>query len=68
MNKFLIGFLAISSALAQQSVSPTTSVSTVDNHAALHTLPDRTGTGSPNARDNCSTVGETYFQTDATAG
>jgi hypothetical protein len=55
-------------ALAQTGVSPSGSVSTVDNHAAVKTLPHRSGTGSPNARDNCATAGETYFQTDATAG
>lgn len=32
------------------------------------TAPNRSGTGSPNARDNCANVGETYFQTDATPG
>ena len=32
------------------------------------TLPNRSGTGSPNARDNCVNVGETFFQTDATPG
>jgi len=40
----------------------------VDASGASATLPHRSGTGSPNARDNCTTVGETYFQTDATAG
>lgn len=40
----------------------------MDSHGATITLPHRSGTGSPNARDNCATVGETYFQTDATAG
>jgi hypothetical protein len=40
----------------------------VDAHASTKTLPNRSGTGSPNGRDNCATIGETYFQTDATAG
>ncbi len=35
--------------------------------AATRTAPHRSGTGSPASRDNC-TVGDTYFQTDATAG
>ena len=35
---------------------------------ASKTAPNRSGTGSPNGRDNCTTAGETYFQTDATAG
>jgi hypothetical protein len=41
---------------------------TIDLHGSTKTLPNRSGTGSPNGRDNCATVGETYFQTDATAG
>lgn len=47
--------------------SPTFS-GVVDSHGASKTLPHRTGTGSPVARDACATIGETYFQTDATAG
>lgn len=39
-----------------------------DASGATRSLPDRQGTGSPNARDNCTTVGESYFQTDAAAG
>lgn len=35
---------------------------------ASATAPNRAGTGSPNARDNCAATGETYFQTNATAG
>lgn len=34
---------------------------------ATRTAPHRASTGSPASRDNC-TVGDTYFQTDATAG
>lgn len=41
---------------------------TVDAHGATKTLPHRTGQGSPVSRDACSTIGETYFQSDATAG
>lgn len=41
---------------------------TVDLHNSTKTLPNRSGTGSPNGRDNCATIGETYFQTDATPG
>jgi hypothetical protein len=40
----------------------------VDAHTSTKTLPNRSGTGSPVGRDNCATVGETYFQTDASAG
>jgi hypothetical protein len=36
--------------------------------AASHTGPNRTGTGSPAGRDACMWLGESYFQTDATAG
>ena len=36
-------------------------------HAA-RTNNSRTGTGSPNGRDECDQPGESYFQTDATAG
>lgn len=39
-----------------------------DAHLATNTLPHRTGTGSPDARDNCTVVGETYYRTDAVAG
>ena len=39
-----------------------------DDSQATATLPDRQGTGSPVGRDNCTKVGESYFQTDATAG
>lgn len=39
-----------------------------DAHSATRTLPHRSGTGSPDARDNCTVVGETYFRTDAVAG
>jgi hypothetical protein len=31
---------------------------------ATKTLPWQTGTGFPNARDNCANKGEAYFQTD----
>jgi hypothetical protein len=41
---------------------------TLDASGATSTVPYRTGTGSPAGRDNCSKVGETYFQTDAIAG
>lgn len=40
----------------------------IDAGAASITRPNRTGTGSPVGRDGCSSVGETYFQSDATAG
>lgn len=40
----------------------------VDLHAATKTQPDRSGTGSPNARDACVTLGESYNQNDATPG
>jgi hypothetical protein len=39
-----------------------------DAHSAAKTLPHRSGAGSPAGRDACGTIGETYFQTDATAG
>ena len=35
---------------------------------ASHTGPNRTGSGSPAGRDACMWLGESYFQTDATAG
>jgi len=66
--KLTIFLLVASAALAQQNVSPNGSLGPADNHAATKTLPHRSGTGSPNARDNCATVGESYFQTDAAAG
>jgi hypothetical protein len=37
------------------------------SHAAL-TNPNRQNTGSPNGRDQCNRLGESYFQTDAAAG
>ena len=40
----------------------------MDGSGSTATLPNRTGTGSPNARDNCAAIGETYGQTDATPG
>lgn len=39
-----------------------------DASTATATLPDRAGAGSPVARDACIKIGESYFQTDATAG
>ncbi len=45
-----------------------TSTGVVDNSGASRTLPDRQGTGSPNGRDACSKVGQSYFQSDALAG
>lgn len=39
-----------------------------DASQAARTNNSRTGTGSPVGRDGCVQVGESYFQTDATAG
>jgi hypothetical protein len=46
-------------------MSPT---GTWDFSGAARILPDRTGTGSPVGRDACAKSGESFFQTDATAG
>ena len=46
---------------------PSTWVNSVIMKDATKTLPWRTGTGSPNARDNCANKGEAYFQTDTPA-
>jgi len=60
--------LVLAGMLAQTTYQSPVLKGTADSHNAAKTLPHRTGTGSPNARDACATVGETYFQTDATAG
>ena len=39
-----------------------------DASQAARTNVNRGGTGSPNGRDQCNRVGESYFQTDAAAG
>lgn len=41
---------------------------TWDASQAARTNSSRTGTGSPVGRDSCLRAGESYFQTDATAG
>src|SRR6516165_6837389 len=41
---------------------------TLDASGAASTLPYRTGLGIPVGRDTCGKPGETYFQTDASAG
>ena len=69
MKKFAILVINCVPIFAQTTISGGyTGKGVMDNHGATKTLPHRSGTGSPNGRDNCSTVGETYFQTDATAG
>ena len=70
MLRYLLIFVVTACAWSQAIVSNQTAISgvVIDNHSAGKTLPHRTGTGSPNGRDNCSTIGETYVQTDATAG
>lgn len=40
----------------------------IDAGQAAVTRPARTGTGSPNGRDACASLGELYFQSDAAAG
>jgi hypothetical protein len=39
-----------------------------DASQAARTNVNRSGTGSPNGRDQCNRLGESYFQTDAAAG
>src|SRR4051812_17139804 len=39
-----------------------------DAHSATATIPDRAGTGSPDGRDACAQIGESYYQTDGVAG
>jgi hypothetical protein len=41
---------------------------TWDASQAARTNVNRSGTGSPNGRDQCTRLGESYFQTDAAAG
>lgn len=47
--------------------APSVWLSFPDMHLATKTAPFRTGTGSPNARDNCSYVGEMYARIDSPA-
>ncbi len=44
--------------------APSVWVNSVIMKDATKTLPWRTGSGSPDARDNCTNVGEAYFRTD----
>jgi hypothetical protein len=55
--------VSVASNVAQVD-QPSVWVNSVDMHGATRTLPWRTGTGSPTARDNCVVPGEAYFQTD----
>jgi hypothetical protein len=70
MKKLCAALLLCVSILPAQTVvsGGRTFKGAVDAHGATKTLPHRSGTGSPNGRDNCATIGETFFQTDATAG
>ncbi|HXR75154.1 MAG TPA: hypothetical protein VN737_04205 [Bryobacteraceae bacterium] len=68
--KAVILILIATAAFAQTTTNGSTTVigGRVNNSGAAATQPHRTGTGSPVGRDACSFVGETYFQSDATAG
>jgi hypothetical protein len=47
-----------------QGDQPAAFTSSIDATAATKTAPNRTGTGSPNGRDNCTKAGETFYATD----
>lgn len=47
--------------------APSTWVNSVDMKGTTKSIPWRTGSGSPNARDNCSSIGEAYARTDSPA-
>lgn len=60
-----IVFLIAVSALAQTTNQGVINRGQSDSSQSTVSLPHRTGTGSPNSRDNCAKIGETFFQTDA---
>jgi len=75
MKRFLTVFLFVATSIAVAQPAPYQNWGGVnqftgwlDATMAGHSMPFRTGTGSPVSRDACIRTGEPYFQTDAAAG
>jgi len=65
----VVAMLGDDGAYAQQNITGYNQVvGQWDASQAARTNVNRSGAGSPNGRDQCNRVGESYFQTDASAG